>query len=284
MLGQVNTRFPSEVGREVQAIYLSLFPAGEPEFVPRAFGWAEQCFSGRYDDYQAIDARYHDFEHTLQGTLCLARLLRGRHLAQAKPEVPRKSFELCLLAILFHDTGYLKKRDDTAGTGAKYTPVHVNRSADFARDFLSRHGYAANDIAAVQSMIRCTGVNADLAHIPFQSELEKILGFALATADLFGQMAAPDYVEKLPVLFLEFTEAAKLGGERAARFAQYQSAGELMRRTPAFWDNYVLPRINNEFGKLYTFLNDPYPAGPNLYLQRIEANIARLRQQAGEAG
>ena len=37
----------------------------------------------------------------------------------------------------------------------------------------------------------------------------RIVGFALGTADLLGQMAAPDYVDKLPVLYDEFVEAAR---------------------------------------------------------------------------
>ena len=59
-------------------------------------------------------------------------------------------------------------------------------------------------------MIRCTGVNAALSVIPFQSEMEKVAGFALGTADLLGQMAAEDYVDKLPILYAEFAEAAAL--------------------------------------------------------------------------
>ena len=105
MFAQVDTRIPTEVEAEVQSIYRSLFPNGDPAFVPRAFDWAGQCFTGRFADYQAVDARYHDFEHTLQGTLCLARLLHGRHQAGAKPAMTEHAFELVLLAILFHDTG-----------------------------------------------------------------------------------------------------------------------------------------------------------------------------------
>jgi len=46
----------------------------------------------------------------------------------------------------------------------------------------------------------------------------------------------------------------------------------------------VLPKINGDLRGLHTFLGHPYPDGPNEYLQRIEANIARLRQLAGTAG
>ena len=75
MYPPVVTRNPEAVEAEVQAAYLKAFPNGDQEAVPRAFGWTVECFAGRYKDYQAIDAPYHDLEHTLQGTLCLARLL-----------------------------------------------------------------------------------------------------------------------------------------------------------------------------------------------------------------
>lgn len=284
MFVQVDTRIPTEVEAQVQSIYRSLFSNGDPTFVPRAFDWAGQCFTGRFADYQAIDARYHDFEHTLQGTLCLARLLHGRHLAGAKPVMTEQAFELALLAILFHDTGYLKKRDDTEGTGAKYTLTHVARSADFAREFLATKGRPAADIDAIRNMISCTGVNANLRSIPFGSELERILGFALATADILGQMSAHDYVDKLPVLHQEFIEAARHDGRKAARLAAYATPEELMRNTPSFWENYVLPKITDDFGGLHRFLNVPYPDGPNQYLERVQKNLDRIHRELPVVG
>src|SRR5688572_20459455 len=121
MFQQVDTKDPAVVELEVQSTYLAMFPRGERYFVPCAFGWAIDSFTGNNPNYQAIDARYHDFEHTMQGTLCMVRLLRGRHQARARPVLTQRMFELGILAILLHDSGYLKKRDDTAGTGAKYT-------------------------------------------------------------------------------------------------------------------------------------------------------------------
>jgi len=279
VLPKVDTRIPSEVEKQVHAIFMRLFPDGERAFVPRTFDWVGQCFLGRNDDYQAIDARYHDFEHTLQGTLCLARLLDGRHAAKAQPEIPRKLAELCLLAILFHDTGYLKKRGDNEGTGAKYTAIHVSRSATFAREFLAKKGYVEDDLKLIDNMIRCTGVAANLAAIPFRNDLERMMGYALGTSDLLGQMAAPDYVDKLPVLYLEFAEAARHDPPSGERFAQYKDAADLMRKTPVFWSAYVWPRINEDFGHLFVYLNDPYPNGPNPYLLAVEKNMQRIQER-----
>ncbi len=108
MAPPVVTRDPTSVEVEVQAAYLAMFPHGDRLFVPQVFGWAIDCFTGSYRDYQAVDARYHDFEHTLQGTLCMARLLRGRYQAGVHPELSQRIVQLGFLAILLHDTGYLK--------------------------------------------------------------------------------------------------------------------------------------------------------------------------------
>ena len=283
MYPPVVTKDPAAVEVEVQAAYLAMFPSGDPLFVPRVFGWAIECFTGGYGDYQAVDARYHDFEHTLQGTLCMVRLLHGRHLAGAQPPLTQRMFQLGLLAILLHDTGYLKKHEDTEGTGAKYTITHVARSAEFAAQLLSEKGFGAADIRAVQNMIRCTGIDASLNQIPFQSELEKTAGFALATADLLGQMAAEDYAEKLPILYAEFAEAASFSKDKSHFVTSFNNASDLMERTPEFWSGYVLPRLNQDFGGLFRFLNDPYPDGPNYYLDRIEANMQRVRRQLEES-
>ena len=280
MYPPVATKDPTAVQIEVQAACRTMFPDADPLFVPRVFGWAIECFTGNYRDYQAVDARYHDFEHTLQGTLCLARLLRGRHAAGAQPQLTQRVFQLSLVAILLHDTGYLKRRDDIEGTGAKYTVTHVHRSADFAAQLLREKGFTPGDIKAVQNMISCTGVNAALSVIPFRSEMEKVAGFALGTADLLGQMAAEDYVDKLPVLYAEFAEAASYTNDRTQFVAMFTSAADLMQKTPTFWEKFVRVKLDSDFGGLHSFLNDPYPAGPNPYFQRIEANLERLRQRS----
>lgn len=279
MYSEIDTKHTTAVEVEIQSAYKFMFPQGDRTFVSRAFAWTMECFSGNHAGYQAIDARYHDFEHTLQGSLCLARLLRGRHAAGAQPPLTQKIFELGLLAILLHDTGYLKRSDDTAGTGAKYTLIHVNRSVDFAGELLGQKGFSDEEITAVQNMIRCTGVNVDLSSIPFQNELERTVGFALGTSDLLGQMAAKDYVEKLPILYLEFEESARHNDGRMTAAGSFSSAEELMRKTPLFWERYVLPKIQQDFNGLYEFLNVPYPEGANLYLRRIERNLSKLREK-----
>ena len=279
MYPPVVTKDPTAVEVEVQAAYLAIFPNADQRFVSRAFGWATECFLGTFKDYQAVDTAYHDFEHTLQGALCLARLLRGRHLAAAHPQLTQRMFQLGLLGILLHDSGYLKKRGDTEGTGAKYTVTHVERGVELVAELLGEKRFAAADIKSVQNMIHCTGMEAVLRAIPFQNDMERIVGFAVGTADLLGQLAAEDYVDKLPALYSEFAEAARFSKDRTHFVMTYSSANDLMRKTPVFWEKIVQRKLNRDFGGLYRFLNDPYPHGPNEYLERVEANMQRLRKR-----
>ena len=102
-------------------------------------------------------------------------------------------------------------------------------------------------------------------------------------ADLLGQMAAEDYVDKLPVLYSEFDESARFYQGRVALTQYFSTADDLVRKTPEFWVRYVLPKIDKEFWGLYRFLNQPYPKGPNPYLQGVEANVEKVRRQVAAA-
>lgn len=283
MFPAVDTKDAAAVARQVQAIYQEIVPGADDYFITRAFGWVLACFEGRCPGYQALDVRYHDIEHTLQGTLCLVRLLRNRHLAGAEPLLTPHNFELAMLAMLMHDSGYLKRSDDLEGTGAKYTVTHVRRSGEFAREFLVSRNYTGPDIESIQNMIRCTGINVDLNTIPFSTELEKTLGLCIGTSDLLGQMAADDYVDKLPLLYEEFAEALRFDG-RGGGTISFKNADDLMRNTPLFWRNYVWPKLNEDFNQVYRFLSEPYPDGPNQYVEKVRANVARLERHFATAG
>ncbi|MCW5558300.1 MAG: hypothetical protein KIT22_10775 [Verrucomicrobiae bacterium] len=275
---EVDTSDVQAVQRRVAQDYWSLFPAGDQGFVSRVFPQVVDCFAGKHPEFQAIDARYHDLEHTLQGTLCFSTLLRRRAEAGAKPVLSEETFQLGLLAILLHDTGYLKRRDDPEGTGAKYTATHVNRSCDFAERFLTARGFTLRQIQAVQSMIRCTGLGVNVSALQFAGEEERIAGYALGTADLLGQMAAADYLEKLPILYLEFAESAAYNqGRGGSGGAMFTSAEDLMRKTPGFWRHYVVPKMEQDFGGLHRFLVNP-ATGRNEYLDLIEGNLDRLQR------
>ena len=279
---EANTREPAEVLRVCSQAWRTITGGDDGAWIHTCFSWVHQAFSGNHPDFEPLDTRYHDLEHTLQGTLCLAHLLEGWHRSGENPRLDERAVRLGLVAILFHDTGYLKARGDHAGTGAKFTPIHVQRSAEFAQRILAGHGFDADAIQAIQGMIRCTGVNANVQAIVFHRTVDRQVGCALATADLLGQMAAADYIEKLPLLFDEFAEASAHDPSSPA-LPRFASPHELIRQTPDFWRHHVRPRLDRDFDGVYRFLNDPWPDGTNPYLVRIEANIARV-QPTGSRG
>jgi hypothetical protein len=96
---------------------------------------------------------------------------------------------------------------------------------------------------------------------------------------MLGQMAATDYVDKLPVLYAEFVEAAAHSPDKTHFVAFFSGARDLMEKTPLFWKNYVQGKLNGEFGGLHHFLRLPFPDGPNWYLDQIEANMEILVQR-----
>lgn len=279
MFPPVDTKQPAEVAAFIQARFLALFPGQSTALLAQIFADVEALFAGRHADFRPIDLRYHDFEHTLQASVCLTQLLEGCGRAERAPTLTARRFELALTAALLHDSGYLKLRSDVTGTGAKYTYCHVLRSCAFAASYLPTVGVGEAEIAGVMGAINCTGPSKQVRTLQFRDATERFVGCAMATADYLGQMAAPDYPDELAALYAEFNESDDFQHLPAAQRA-FHSAEDLIARTPAFWRNLVQPRLEAEFEGAYRYLADPYPGGANAYLEAVERNIAVIERRA----
>jgi hypothetical protein len=281
MFPHVDTKNASAIAAFVEETFAAMYPDASLTWLETIFHDMEVLFSGRHPDYSPVDIRYHDFEHTLQATLCLTLLLEGRHGAGVEPKINPRQFELALSSVLLHDAGYLKLRSDTNGTGAKYTFCHVLRSCSFAASYLPTLGANDYEVEAVLGAINCTGPTKEISRLRFREPVERVIGCALATADYLGQMAATDYPDELEILFHEFEESDDFIHLPASRRA-FKSPAELVERTPLFWKKFVLPKLESDFQAVYRFLARPYPHGPNPYLEAVERNIAiiKLRQTA----
>lgn len=276
MLPPVDTKNTAAVALLARQTFLRLFPTASPTLLDRAFRDIELLFSGRHPDYRAIDLRYHDLEHTLQATVCLIQLLEGAQLSGENGQLTSRQFELAVAAALLHDSGYLKARSDSSGTGAKYTLTHVLRSCAFAASYLPTLGVNEKEIAHVLSAINCTGPNNEIGRLQFDDPTECLIGCSLATADLLGQMAAADYPDKLEVLYGEFLESDDFVAVPRDR-RRFKSPQDLVLKTPYFWSKVIRPRLDTDFKGVYRFLARPAPDGPNAYLEAVERNIAIVR-------
>jgi hypothetical protein len=274
MFPQVDTKSAPAVAVVVRATFLHAHSGADMTVIDTLFRDVEDMFHGRYLDYLPLEMRYHDFEHTLQAALCFMQLLEGRYRARVTPVLDARHFELAIAAVLLHDTGYLKLRSDREGTGAKYTLVHVIRSCAFAASYLPTIGFTGEETESVVAAIRCTGPRSNISQLHFSGEIEHFIGCALATADFLGQMAAPDYVDELAFLYSEFEESDDFfNTPREQRL--YRSVRDLIAKTPVFWEKFVLPKINQDYLGVYHYLADPYPGGPNAYIQAVEQNMTR---------
>ena len=259
-----------------QRLHHMFGPQGD-DYIDEYTKTTEDLFSGRVPAFQAMDTPYHDIRHTLQATLCLVELLSNRHISNIKPRLSAHDFKRALVAVLFHDIGYLKTLDDTLGTGAKYTHLHEKRSCDFAAPLLAERGWAIDDIRFVENLISCTGPGADFSQIDFASEIERVLGQVVCTADYIGQMSDPYYPDRLEVLFNEFEECYRYQQIPQSEwpFANYEN---LLRSTPDFWSFFVKPRLEKDCAGVYEYLEHPM-TGENPYMHAVKRNLATIRGQ-----
>lgn len=253
------------------------------DFVESVFRDILDLFNGKRKGFQHADTRYHDVTHTLQTIPPFLEIIDGWNKAGNKPFVSKVFFDLGVMAVLLHDTGYIKKDGDNLGTGAKFTFVHIQRSAEFARRYLLERGLEKVRIWSVERAIRCTGIRLD-PQISFDSDEERIIGYALGTADLLGQMSSPDYVPKLPILYEEFAEAYNHeGAEKLQRMGirVFESAEDLIRSTPFFYEHIALARFIT-MRSVHNWINIRYEDQKNPYIEAIEANIKTIRSRYPE--
>lgn len=247
--------------------------------IQRALFDVVSLFEGSFPGYRACDTRYHSLEHTMLLLPPFCRIALG--LVERRPGIiSSRDAELGLLAVLLHDSGYIRRRQDSSGTGAKYTFRHIDRSVAFSKTYLPSLGYSYSEVLGVEQMIRCTGVKAELEQVHFSCEAYRLLGYDLGTSDLLAQMADPHYLEKLPLLFLEFQEAYSFEGPRWLKeqgIQPFESALDLIQKTPLFYRHVVLKRLE-AMGSLHRLLEEPQ-TGRNPYIETIEAHIQRITAQ-----
>jgi hypothetical protein len=264
--------------QQVNKLRAAHFDGAPTDFLTATFAETERLFAGHYPGYQRSDTAYHDLNHTCCATLVTAQILNGHLLSEQPPALTARDFDLAIAAALLHDTGYIKQVGDTSGTGAKYTLTHVERSAQLAAKFLMPLGVLPAEIRTVQQAIRCTAVTADPHQAQFQTDVDRFLACALGTGDILGQMAAPDYPERLQDLYSEFVEAAACEKLEGFGIGSYRSAKELLSQTRSFYNNFVQKMLEVQWGGVHRALQHHFGSGRNAYLEAIERNLDRIDQ------
>jgi len=273
----INIKSPSETFAEIIKILSLVDPSLNPSLIENAFKDIIRLFSGDYPGYKASNTKYHDLEHTCAVTLATARLIHGLHVQDQI--FSSGVMQLGLIGALFHDTGLIQTEEENDGTGAQYTIGHEDRSINLMKEYLSDKDFSAEDILDCSHIIMCTELSLPIGEIPFRSERIKEIGKILGSADLIAQMADKNYLEKLPLLFLEFKEAGMPGFETPLEFFQ---------NTEEFYHSVARTRLSEEMGNvssvaLYHF-KDRWGIERDLYAESIKDNIKHMREVTGECG
>jgi len=260
-------------------IFHSCYLATDDSRIRQAFEDFDNLFEGHYSGFNACDTFYHDKQHTLDMTLAVARLIDGHE--RQSDRVHTFGAQLTILTIitaLFHDSGYIRKtHDQKSYNGAQYTPIHVSRSANFLTNYLHMIGMPEfADISA--NMVHYTGYEVSPEDIKLPDEKLHLLGYMLGTADLIAQMSDRCYLEKCKDrLFPEF----ELGGmthtkdKNGQSIILFESANDLLIKTPTFYNIEVKSRLDNLFQQVYKYAEAHF-GNDNLYLVYLDKNIQHI--------
>ncbi len=277
--GTVLISHPGEVCDAVCQTLGNRYPGTQFSALRTAFKTFADLYAGELPGYLGNDTWYHDAQHSLDCALAMARLLDGHDGAVAPAErVGGRRAVLGVIAALFHDAGYIRKRGDRETHGAEFTLNHVSRSGEFLAWFLPRVGFAS-EVEMTRQLVHFTGYEIALDKVQVREPLDRKLGFLLGTADVVAQLADRCYLEKCrDFLFPEFeicglAGAAKPHGPKPI----YDSAEDLLRKTPEFNRKIYKERLDGYFDGAYRYLEFHF-GGRNPYIEAIEGHLKRLNE------
>jgi hypothetical protein len=118
----------------------------------------------------------------------------------------------------------------------------------------------------------------------FMNDREWLLGCAMGAGDILGQMAAPNYPEKLPALYREYREAVVYSDVKEGILVGFTSAEDMMRKTRGFYENYVRRMLGSIWGRVHESLVYHYDGSKDNYFTRIEANLKRIDEMLERSG
>ena len=266
---------PANVRAEIMRIFHDLYPKASTAGIDQSFLDFEALYRGKFPGFYACDTAYHDIQHVLDVTLAMARLMDGYERAGTGGQpFDAPLFSLGVITALFHDSGYVRTRDDTEHkNGAEMTLTHVSRGAVFLKKYLPQIGMGQMaDVAA--ALIHFTGFEMPVAQIKVPSLRYKLLGSLLGSADIIAQMSDRCYLEKCrDRLYPEFV-AAGIARKRNADGVEsvlFGSGEELVMKTPQFYAG-AARRLAEDLGGCHSYAEHHF-GGQDPYLMEVGLNV-----------
>ena len=275
----VNVSSVADVRDAVQKLFSTAFPSASFDALWLAFHDFDLLFDGLLPGYRGCDTVYHDKQHSLDMTLAMARLLAGHEkICSEEDRFGPERAMMGIVTALFHDAGYIRRDDEPRWkNGAEFTNWHVSRSAEFLRSILPRLGYGQwVDVAT--RVVHFTGYEINIDDIELDDPNDIMIGHFLGTADLMAQMADRCYLEKCrDRLYAEFVLAGVAVTKNAVRVNEilYASGIDLLKKTPGFYQNMAMSRLNTKFNHAYRYIEAIYD-GRNPYFEFIDKSLRYL--------
>jgi hypothetical protein len=256
----------------------------DPNPLRQGFTDMAQACAGRYPGLLMCDTPYHDLRHFLDVALLMARLVDGYEMREdANDPLSAEQFSVAVLLALFHDVGLLRRANEAHLQGAALTGNHERRGVDFMWDYLARGQLApfADQAALILVTDMTCPVAESLRGLPVK---QLCIGQMLGTADLLSQLSGRYYLENCrDALYSEFVISGANRTVLANGETQvlYESPQDLLRKTPAFFENIAKSRLEQDFAQVYRHLvshfggDDPYARGMYRNLAYIEQLAAR---------
>lgn len=262
-----NSRDFGEIREQVLRLVRAIAPGHEMTYIDAAFDLIEASCHGRVAGYESLLTPYHDQGHMLEVVLCSARLLHGLHLGGQVLDT--LTIDACIVGALLHDSGYLMNDAEAQGTGAQFTLTHVVRGVVFTETQLG-HLLPPRLLAATGKVILTTD-HRPVAIMPdYDTPAERLAASVTATADLVGQMANREYLERLLLLYFEFKEAG---------IGFFTDIHDLLEKTNGFYQ-LMSARLQNELGGLTPHLirhfDQTRGARRNYYQESVKRNLDYL--------
>lgn len=261
-----NTLDTGEVESQVAEIVRAFAPGHDLARIGGAFSLLDRAFDGELPGYQKLKTLYHNRTHTNEVVLCSARMLHGLHLAGQG--VDGDHIDAALIGALMHDIGYLMSDEEASGTGAQFTASHVMRGVEFSRQHL--HDIPPDLLDSITKVIMLTDHRKHPDWVKFDNLQQQRAAYATATADLIGQMANREYLERVLLLYFEFEEA-QMGG--------FADIHDLLEKTTAFY-RMTKGRLDQDLHGMSVNLARHFDAQQgadrNFYQESIDRNLDYL--------
>ncbi len=262
-----NTHDFCEVRAQVHRLVQAIRPGHEMEHIDQAFALIESGCLGILAGYSPLLTPYHNTGHVLEVVLCSARLLHGLHLGGQSLDA--LTIDACIVGALLHDSGYLMTSGETEGTGAQFILTHVVRGVAFAEKQMVN--FLPPDLLRATGKVIVTTDHRPVAIMPeYDNRAQQLAAWVTATADLIGQMANREYLERLLLLYFELREAG---------IDFFNDVHDLLEKTDGFY-KLMAARLQNELGGLAPYLTRHFDQARgvrrNFYVESIDRNLDYL--------